>query len=70
MQEGAVTLGRDGTILYCNRRLGAMLGVPQQRIVGQQLHPFVLDADQARFNRLLDDAANDNAEPARKAVGW
>ncbi len=58
MQEGAVTLGRDGTILYCNRRLGAMLGVPQQRIVGQPLHPFVLEADHARFSRLLDDAAS------------
>jgi len=58
MQEGAVTLGRDGTILYCNRRLSEMLGVPQQRIIGQPLHPFVLEADRARFNRLLDDAAN------------
>ena len=27
MQEAAVTLGRDGTICYCNARLSEMLGV-------------------------------------------
>ncbi|MBS0643324.1 MAG: response regulator [Proteobacteria bacterium] len=56
MQEGAVTLGFDGTVLYCNRRLATMLGMPQQRIVGQPLHPFVDSADLAVFERLLRDA--------------
>ncbi len=56
MQEGAVTLGEDGTVLYCNRRLATMLGAPQERVIGQKLQPFVLADDVADFVRLLDEA--------------
>ncbi len=41
IQEGAFTLGLDGTLLYCNRRLADMLGEPQERLVGRSLHSFV-----------------------------
>ena len=34
MSEGAATLAADGTVLYCNRRLSDLLGVPVDRIVG------------------------------------
>ncbi len=61
MQEGAVTLGQDGIILYCNRRLAAMLGVAQERIVGQKLHPFVRPSDQDVFARLLQNARHAGA---------
>ncbi len=47
IQEGAVTLGDDGTVLYCNRRLAEMLGMPQERVIGQQLQRYVLPEDQA-----------------------
>ena len=33
IQEGAVTLAADGTVLYCNRRLASMLGLPQERVI-------------------------------------
>ncbi|WP_428483580.1 ATP-binding protein [Rhodopila sp.] len=56
MQEGAVTIGEDGTVLYCNRRLAAMLGVPQERIIGQSLQRFLLPGDIARFTSLLTEA--------------
>jgi len=48
MQEGAVTLGEDGTVLYCNRRLAALLGIPQERVVGQMLRPFVAPSTKNR----------------------
>lgn len=41
IQEGAFTLGLDSTLLYCNRRLADMLGVPQERLVGRSLSEFV-----------------------------
>ena len=34
MSEGAATLAADGTVLYCNRRLSDLLGVPLERIIG------------------------------------
>ncbi|MFC7553763.1 PAS domain-containing protein [Pseudoroseomonas wenyumeiae] len=39
MQEAAVTLAPDGTVLYCNRRLAEMLGTAQERIVGRPCSP-------------------------------
>ncbi len=56
IQEGAVTLAADGTILYCNRRLAAMLGLAQERITGQSLRPLVTAPDRPAFNRLLEEA--------------
>src|SRR5690348_12126030 len=37
MNEGAASLGRDGTILFCNRRLGEILEVPQEQLLGSQI---------------------------------
>ena len=56
MQEGAVTLAEDGTVLYCNRRLAGMLGLAQERVIGQPLMPLVHPAEQGAFSRLLTDA--------------
>ena len=53
MQEAAVTLGQDGTVLYCNRRLAEMLGVAQERVVGRPLQPFLQEEDQDTFTHLL-----------------
>jgi PAS domain S-box-containing protein len=41
IQEGAFTLGLDGTVLYCNRRLADMLAEPQERLIGRSLRDFV-----------------------------
>ena len=41
IQEGAFTLGTDGALLYCNRRLADMLGEPQERLIGRALRDFV-----------------------------
>ncbi|MBI0539473.1 response regulator [Roseomonas sp. KE2513] len=56
IQEGTVTLGGDGTILYCNRRLAGMLGMSHERVIGQPLRPFMLPEDRDAFDRLLDGA--------------
>ena len=39
MQLGALTLGQDGTVLYCNRRFGQMVGSEPTRVAGG---PFAL----------------------------
>ncbi len=56
MQEGAVTLGEDGTMLYCNRRLAELLGAPPERVIGQKLRSFVLAEDATAFDRLVSEA--------------
>ena len=54
IQEGAVTLVGDGTILYCNRRLALLLGTAQERVIGQSLRPHVIEEQRAVFDRLLE----------------
>jgi PAS domain S-box-containing protein len=56
IQEGAVTLGEDGTMLYGNLRFADMLGVPEAQVIGQKLQPFLMPADVAAFDRMLDEA--------------
>ncbi|MCK7504685.1 MAG: PAS domain-containing protein [Desulfobacterales bacterium] len=41
MNEGAVTLLPDGTILYGNRHFGQMTGASPSEIVGRPFHDFV-----------------------------
>ena len=56
IQEGALTLSAEGTVLYCNRRLAEMLDVRQERLIGQPLKGFVPVEDEAALTRLLEDA--------------
>jgi PAS domain S-box-containing protein len=37
MQEGAVTVSSDGTILYCNQRFATMVGLPLERVISTSL---------------------------------
>jgi signal transduction histidine kinase len=54
IQEGALTLGADGVILYCNHALAAMLRTPLERVIGARLRDFLLHgAQQEAVARLL-----------------
>jgi len=53
MNEGAVTLSRDGTILYCNDRFAEMIGTSNEKVTGQSIYQFVAstDAFESAFQR-------------------
>ncbi|MBT1072840.1 GAF domain-containing protein [Pelotalea chapellei] len=63
MNEGAATLSPEGTILYCNRRLSAMLGVPLENLIGSQLQSYVAPAYHepfiARFKKCTIEYENE-----------
>ncbi|HTP65920.1 MAG TPA: PAS domain-containing protein [Geobacteraceae bacterium] len=59
MNEGAATLTPDGTILYCNNRLAAMLRVPLERLIGTQLGSYVAPADIPLFSARLERCAGE-----------
>jgi PAS domain S-box-containing protein len=61
MQEGAVTLGQDGRVLYCNQFIASLLGDAPERVVGQKLQRYVLAEDAGRFARLLGEAGQTGA---------
>lgn len=60
MYEGAVTLTRDGIIVYCNRRCGEMVGLPLERIVGHPLRELVPSGDHGTLDRLLRGARRES----------
>lgn len=66
MQEGALTLMADGTVLYCNRRLASLLDTPATRIVGARLQSFVA-GDQVAALETLIRAGSGKGEIAIKA---
>lgn len=61
MNEGAATLLADGTVLYGNRRLAEMLGVPLEQILGASFSSFVCPSERGQFADLLAQAVSGEA---------
>ncbi|AWN40140.1 ATP-binding protein [Methylobacterium durans] len=56
IQEGAFTLSPEATLLYCNRRLAAILGVRQEKLIGRSLRDFLQPGHESSLTALLDGA--------------
>jgi len=56
MQQGAATLLADGTLVYCNRQLADMLGVPIEKMLGTVLRDFVAAQDLVVYDQLREQA--------------
>ena len=54
MNEGAVVLSREGTVLYCNRRFAEMLDLPMETIIGGLAANLVDPADRDVFKALRE----------------
>ncbi|HSD94582.1 MAG TPA: PAS domain S-box protein, partial [Syntrophales bacterium] len=59
MNEGAVTILTDGTILYGNRKFGQMTGASPSGIVGRPFHDFVPASDRPTLNGFIQQACPD-----------
>src|ERR1700730_16559703 len=53
MNEGAVSLSRERTILYCNSAFARMVGVSLDRIMGNDVCEFVPLEDRETLRRLI-----------------
>jgi PAS domain S-box-containing protein len=61
MQEGAVMLSSDGTILYANERAVQLLDREVEHVVGHAFSAFVLNTQHARLDELLLESATGTA---------
>ncbi len=61
MQEGALTLAADGTVIYANRRVGELLGLAPARVDGHDLADFIAPRDAVAWRRLLAQARRTGA---------
>jgi PAS domain S-box-containing protein len=58
MSDGALTLSRDGVILYANQAFATMLQLPPGRVIGTALRDFLPAADQPALAGLIATALN------------
>ncbi|MDB5062768.1 MAG: hypothetical protein JWP67_2611 [Mucilaginibacter sp.] len=53
MSEGAVTINREGIILYCNTRFAKMVDTPLEKTIGQPLLFFVPGASKSKLEKII-----------------
>ncbi|MGA3282269.1 MAG: PAS domain S-box protein, partial [Smithella sp.] len=53
MNEGAVTLGADGTILFCNQRFANIIQGSMEKIVGSSIYQYFSSTDIKLFKTLI-----------------
>jgi len=60
MSEGAVTLTREGTILFCNQRFAEIVKSPYEKVIGTSIKHFIASKDIAKIDPFLAQVAQDN----------
>ena len=56
MNEGAISLALDGTILYCNGAFARMIDTPLDQVMGHKLDEFVADEQLPALRDLIERA--------------
>jgi PAS domain S-box-containing protein len=59
MSEGAVTLSREGTILYCNPRFAAIVQSPYEKVIGSSIKRFITPKDNSKLDDFLTQLTHD-----------
>jgi two-component system CheB/CheR fusion protein len=60
MNEGAVTLSKEGIIIYCNQRFAELVHEPIERVIGTYLKRFIVPNDKSKFDKLLAQQTHNN----------
>lgn len=53
MSEGAVTLSKEGTILYCNLRFAEIVKHPYKNVIGSSIKRFITPIDTSKLDSFL-----------------
>jgi PAS domain S-box-containing protein len=62
MNEGAMTLDREGIITYCNKRLAEMLAVPIDQVFGTPVRRLISASDLQVFEGLLEQCLHGSSK--------
>jgi len=54
MNEGAVTLSREGTILYSNSRFAEMVNMSLEKVIGIKFDTFIADGEKNSFYKVIE----------------
>jgi len=53
MNEGAITLTKEGIIVYCNQKFAEFVREPIERVIGSYFKRFIVPDDKSKFVKLL-----------------
>jgi two-component system phosphate regulon sensor histidine kinase PhoR len=53
MNEGAITLSREGIIIYCNQKFAELVHEPIERVIGSYFNRFIVPNDKSKFDKLF-----------------
>src|SRR6202790_3502452 len=53
MNEGAVSLSKEGTVLYCNSAFARMAAISLDQVMGHDISEFVPDEDRDTLKKLI-----------------
>jgi len=59
MSEGAVTLAKEGTIIYCNQRFAEIVKSPHEKVIGSSLKRFITPDDNSKLDSFLAQLTHD-----------
>src|SRR4030042_1401492 len=62
MNEGAITLASDGTILYCNQRFADIVKGSLEKIIGSSIHQYISSTDLQLFEALVERGLKGNSK--------
>jgi len=62
MNEGAVTLAIDGTILFCNQRFADIVKESLEKVIGSSITQYISSANLHLFNALVEQGLKGNAK--------
>src|SRR3972149_4746843 len=62
MNEGAVTLASDGTVLFCNQRFADIVKVSLEKVMGSSISQYISSTDFQLFEVLLEHGLKGNTK--------
>src|SRR4030042_3563170 len=68
MNEGAVTLTSDGTILYCNQRFADIVKWSLEKVIGSSIYPYISSTDLQLFEALVEQGLKGNSKEGELAL--
>ncbi|WP_114937907.1 PAS domain-containing sensor histidine kinase [Mucilaginibacter endophyticus] len=62
MNEGAVTLNREGIILYSNSRFANMVNEPLEKVIGVHFDVFIAEVSVGKYKEVIKDGWNNDCK--------
>jgi PAS domain S-box-containing protein len=62
MNEGAVTLAADGTILFCNQRFADIVQGSLEKVIGSSIYQYISSTDLQLFEALVERGLKGNSK--------